>query len=84
MANGDYYGYGVDGSHPYFNQPDPPECPRCACRIEREWDWCPYCGTHIDWGDVEQYGSGFDGEGPVSRPMRAIYDEMMGRARQAC
>ena len=23
MPNSDYYGYGVDGSHPYFNWEDP-------------------------------------------------------------
>ena len=53
------YPSGVDGSHPYFNQPDPPECPNrdCMATLEPEWEWCPYCGWHIDWDEIERQAS---------------------------
>ena len=45
------YPDGVDGSHDYFNEPDPPECPNrdCMTTLEPEWEFCPGCGWHIDW-----------------------------------
>jgi len=45
------YPDGVDGSHPYFNPPPVPECQNRDCMAELEFDWefCPFCGWHIDW-----------------------------------
>ncbi len=47
------YPLGVDGTHPHFNEPDPPECQnrKCCATLEYEWEWCPYCGWHISWED---------------------------------
>lgn len=50
----DNYPMGVNGSHPYFNQPDPPDAPYCQNKecmepLERHWEFCPYCAWHIDW-----------------------------------
>lgn len=46
------YPDGVDGSSDYFNEPNPPECPNrdCMCQLELDWEYCPGCGWHIDWG----------------------------------
>ena len=51
MSANDNYPMGVSGSHSYFNQPDPPECENkhCMATLEQEWEFCPYCGMHIDW-----------------------------------
>ena len=50
----DNYPMGVNGSHPHFNQPDAPECQNrdCNATLEAGWEWCPYCGWHIDWDEV--------------------------------
>ena len=52
----DNYGYGVDGTHPHFNEPDPPECAnnKCMAQLEPDWEFCPYCGEHIDW-EADEY-----------------------------
>jgi predicted amidophosphoribosyltransferase len=52
MGENSNYPMGVNGSHPYFNQPDAPECPKCVADIEPDWEFCPYCGTHIDWAEI--------------------------------
>ena len=51
------YPDGVDGTHDYFNDPDPPECPNsdCMATLDPDWEWCPYCGTHIDGEDADWY-----------------------------
>ena len=49
------YPMGVDGSHDYFNQPDPPECPHCCCELMEEWHYCPMCGKPLDWDEI--YGA---------------------------
>ena len=36
---------GCSGSDPYFNQPDPPECPKCYVELDEDWRYCPYCGS---------------------------------------
>lgn len=61
------YPDGVDGSHPYFNEPDPPECLNrdCLATLERDWEFCPYCGWHIDWDEINSMD---DYEG-MSRPL---------------
>lgn len=46
------YPMGVDGSHPYFNQPDPPECLNCGFELEEDWRFCPHCGERIDWKEI--------------------------------
>jgi hypothetical protein len=50
------YPDGVDGSHAYFNQPDPPECMNrdCMATLEPDWEFCPFCGWHIDWDAYTQ------------------------------
>lgn len=48
----DNYPMGVNGSHPYFNQPDPPECPHCCCELMEEWHYCPMCGKPLDWDEI--------------------------------
>lgn len=47
------YPMGVNGSHPYFNQPDPPQCPSCAADLDPDWRFCPWCGERIPW---DEYG----------------------------
>ena len=49
------YPDGIDGTHSYFNQPDPPECPNgdCCVPLERDWEFCPGCGWHIPWSDYD-------------------------------
>ena len=46
------YPDGIDGSHPYFNQPDAPEetweCPECGyVASDDEMRYCPYCGIEL-------------------------------------
>ena len=51
----DNYPMGVNGSDPYFNWDDPPECPNCNADLKPAWDYCPWCGakvTHYE-GDEE-------------------------------
>lgn len=52
----DNYPLGTNGSDPYFNEPDPPECLNrdCMATLEREWEFCPHCGWHIDWDEIER------------------------------
>lgn len=50
----DNYPMGVNGSDPYFNQPDPPDSPYCQNKecmepLQYSWEFCPNCGWHIDW-----------------------------------
>lgn len=54
------YPDGVDGSHAYFNEPNPPECMNsdCMADLETEWEFCPYCGMHIDWDAYKDDGEG--------------------------
>ena len=51
------YGYGCDGSEPYFNEPDPPECAnmRCCATLDDDWRFCPYCGTERDDWQADEY-----------------------------
>lgn len=65
MANSDYYGYGVDGSHGYFNQPDL-YCPVCESDLEAEWAFCPHCGANIEkeWRELREAE---EGDGDVRR-----------------
>lgn len=52
----DNYPDGVNGSHPYFNPPEPPECEECGAEIEYdEWKYCPFCGTKIRWNEGDYY-----------------------------
>ena len=49
----DNYPDGVDGTHPYFNEPDQNVC-NCLMHkpmeeIDGTWNVCPWCGTPIDW-----------------------------------
>ena len=62
------YPDGVDGSHAYFNDDNPPECLNrdCMCTLEPDWEFCPSCGWHIDWGGINGV-SADDYEG-VSKP----------------
>lgn len=54
MSENSNYPMGVNGSHDYFNWPDPPECLNCTATLELEWEFCPYCGAHIDWDELEE------------------------------
>ena len=57
------YGYGCDGSEPYFNEPNPPECPnnKCMYQLEEDWDFCPKCGRYVhDY--IQEYLYGDEGE----------------------
>lgn len=45
MPNSDYYGYGVDGSHPYFNQPDPPDDSDFPDEYDSEFEPDDYMGV---------------------------------------
>ena len=51
----DNYPMGVNGSHWYFNQPDPPECPHCCTELMEEWHYCPMCGKPLYWDEI--YGA---------------------------
>lgn len=62
MSDNSNYPMGVDGTHPYFNQPDQqsdPYCPNDECMeplTQWWWNYCPNCGHEIDWGkwnDIE-------------------------------
>lgn len=52
------YPLGVDGSHPYFDEPtDPPECRKCRRDVDPDWAYCPWCGepAREEWpGDVSR------------------------------
>lgn len=52
------YPMGVDGSHPYFNQPDPPICdnPKCYADLDWEWRYCPWCGKKVEDGEGREDG----------------------------
>lgn len=42
---------------PYNNTEDSARvfiCPECTEEVEREWDYCPECGQHIDWSEEEE------------------------------
>lgn len=45
------YPMGTSGSDDYFNQPEY-ECPICYVTLEEDWEFCPGCGTHIDWEEL--------------------------------
>ena len=38
-----------------WNSPDNPECmnSKCCASLELDWEFCPYCGRHIDWSEYE-------------------------------
>ena len=52
------YPDGVSGGDDYFNEPDPPECMnrKCCATLEPDWEFCPFCGWHIDWDDYAEEG----------------------------
>ena len=60
MSENSNYPMGVNGSHDYFNQPDPPSepyCPNDECMepIEHSWwNYCPNCGQEIGWGKWDE------------------------------
>ena len=56
MNGNSNYPLGVDGTHDYFNEPDPPECPRCYTTLEADWNYCPSCGESIDWEQLMNGG----------------------------
>lgn len=35
-----------------WNEPNPPECPKCYATLDYDWRFCPYCGERIDWDEV--------------------------------
>lgn len=47
MSANSNYPCGVDGSSDYFNQPEI-ICPGCEVDMEPAWEFCPWCGTHLD------------------------------------
>lgn len=61
------YPCGVDGSHAYFNDDNPPECLNsdCMCTLEPDWEFCPSCGWHIDWDAINSN----DDYAGVSKPL---------------
>ena len=65
----DNYPMGTNGSDAHFNEPNPPECPNrdCMATLEPDWEWCPFCGWHIDWEMLNEVEPD-DYEG-VSRPL---------------
>ena len=32
-----------------WNAPDDPECETCYSQLSTDWEYCPFCGEHIDW-----------------------------------
>ena len=78
--NSDYYPMGTWEGDPRapWNEPEP-ECPECGAAVQPDWIACPWCRADLE--HEEQYDAGFDEDVPVSRPMREIYEEMMGRMR---
>lgn len=45
------YPDGVDGTHPYFNEPNPPECPECGAELD-ERGMCRDCeDVPFDYGE---------------------------------
>ena len=53
MNSNSNYPAGVDGTHDYFNEPDPPECQRCYTTLEEDWRYCPSCGKLINWDELK-------------------------------
>jgi predicted amidophosphoribosyltransferase len=45
------YPDGVNGSHPYFNPDEPPECRKCHAEVDEEWAFCPWCGAELRGDD---------------------------------
>ena len=80
MANSDYYPMGTWEGDPRapWNEPEP-ECPHCGERIDPGWWFCAWCGGRLE-GDG-QYGSGFDGEPPVTRPLQELATAALAKAR---
>lgn len=56
MTDTNNYPMGVNGSSTYFSQDDPPEClnKHCMATLETDWEFCPYCGWHINWDEYER------------------------------
>lgn len=48
----DNYPAGTWGGDPKapWNQEEP-ECRECGEEVDDGWNYCPYCGAEIDWGD---------------------------------
>ena len=55
MASNDNYPMGVNGSSDYFNKPDL-YCPTCELDVEPAWEFCPWCGAHLEWEEYEEEG----------------------------
>lgn len=53
MGANSNYPMGVDGTHPHFDWPDPPECPECYAEVDADWLYCPWCGARLEGGDAE-------------------------------
>ena len=62
MSASDNYPMGTNGSNGHFNWQDAPECmnEHCMATLEPDWEFCPYCGWHIDWDEIERLKSGED------------------------
>ena len=81
MSDNSNYPMGVDGSHPYFNQPDPPECmnEKCCASLETDWEFCPFCGMHIDWDAYEEDDGNWYAEEGERFLREAVYEPLIAK-----
>lgn len=64
-----------------WNAPEPPECmnEKCCASLETEWEFCPYCGMHIDWDAYEQDGDDWYAEESADYLDKEVYEPIRAR-----